>query len=75
LENRNDELPALPQGKNPPIKAQGDDRKTNSGYALRQAVWERKMQRPILPLVNHRESEFIHHGNVNRFPSLSRAGR
>jgi hypothetical protein len=74
-ENGNDELPMPFQRTHSSIQAQRDHRKRNSGHALRQALSLRKMRVPILRLVNRRESDSIHHANVNRFPSLSRAGR
>jgi hypothetical protein len=65
-ENRHDELPPMPQWTRPAIKAQRDHRKKNFGYAIRQTVSLRELRLPILPLVNPRGSEFIHHSNDDR---------
>jgi hypothetical protein len=65
-ENRNDELPSMPQWARPSIKAQRDHRKKDSGDAVRQTVSVRKLRLPILPLVDPRGSELIHRTNDNR---------
>lgn len=49
-ENRNDQLPGMPERTNPSIKAQGHLRKENSGYDSRAAISLRIMRLAILPL-------------------------
>jgi hypothetical protein len=42
-ENREDELPAVPQSTHPSVKTQRDHRKKNSVYAFGQAISVRRM--------------------------------
>jgi hypothetical protein len=65
-ENRNDELPAVPEWTHPSVKAQRDHRKKNSAYAFGQAISVRRMRPSFLPLVFHHESQCIPNGSDNR---------
>jgi hypothetical protein len=61
-EHRPRELPTMHKSPHPSIQAQENHGK-NPGYDVRQAVSLRKMRFAILPLVIHRESQFVSAGD------------